>query len=127
MGVCVEKINMPDYLRSSENKAADRKVKEVLTSKFIMNSTKCFGAKAFWRVHSVCRLKIAVNHMICPPRKMAYALQEPLKEELVRLQRQQIIVPIGEDEISEWYNRFMLVPKANGKVRLCLDPSRLNK
>ena len=27
----------------------------------------------------------------------------------------------------EWYNSFELVPKANGKVRLCLDPARLNQ
>ena len=29
--------------------------------------------------------------------------------------------------MAEWCNRFVLVPKANGKVRLCLDPVRLNQ
>ena len=28
--------------------------------------------------------------------------------------------------MAEWCNSFVLVPKANGKVRLCLDPARLN-
>ena len=37
-----------------------------------------------------------------PPRRLAYALQEPLKEELNRLHKQQIIVPLGVDEMSEW-------------------------
>ena len=44
-----------------------------------------------------------------------------------RLQKQDIIAPLGVDETSEWCNSFMLVPKANGKVRLCLDPAQLNQ
>ena len=46
---------------------------------------------------------------------------------LDRLQKQQNLVPLGVDETSEWCNSFMLVPKANGKIRLYLDPAWLNK
>ena len=38
-----------------------------------------------------------------------------------------IITPLGIDEMAEWCNSFVLVPKANGKVRLCLDLARLNQ
>ena len=38
-----------------------------------------------------------------------------------------IITLLGVEETVEWCNSFGLVPKANGKVRLCLDPARLNK
>ena len=38
-----------------------------------------------------------------------------------------IITPLGVDETSEWCNGFVLVPKANGKVRLCLDLVQLNQ
>ena len=31
------------------------------------------------------------------------------------------------DETAEWCNSFVLVPKSNGKVRLCLDPASLNQ
>ena len=31
------------------------------------------------------------------------------------------------DGMSEWCNSFVLVPKANGKLQLCLDPARLIK
>ena len=41
--------------------------------------------------------------------------------------KQQIIAPLGVDDTSEWCNSFMLICKANGKVRLHLDPARLNK
>ena len=61
------------------------------------------------------------------PRRVAYALQEPLWEEQERLQKKQIIVPLDADETSEWCSSFVLVPKANVKVRLCLSPAHLNK
>ena len=62
-----------------------------------------------------------------PPRHVAYALQKPFKEELECLQEMDIITPLGVDEMAEWCNRFVLVPKANGKVRLWLDPVELNQ
>ena len=37
------------------------------------------------------------------------------------------ITPLGVNDTMEWCNSFELVPKANGKVRLCLDPVRLNQ
>ena len=61
-----------------------------------------------------------------PQRCIAYAPQWPFKEELEHLQQQDIIMPIGIDETAEWYNNFALVPKLNRKVRLYLDPARLN-
>ena len=62
-----------------------------------------------------------------PPRHMAYALQKPFKEELEHLQELDIIAPLGVDETAEWCISFVLVPKANGKVWLCLDPVWLNQ
>ena len=35
--------------------------------------------------------------------------------------------PARVDESAEWCNSPVLVPKANSKVRLCLDPARLNQ
>ena len=60
-------------------------------------------------------------------RRVANVVQEHLKEGLDWLQKQQIKVPLDVNEPSEWCNSFVLVPKANGKVQLCLDPTRLNK
>ena len=61
------------------------------------------------------------------PGRVAYELQKALRGELEQLQKQQILAPLSVDETSEWYNSFALVPKVNGKVRLCLDPAQLNK
>ena len=38
-----------------------------------------------------------------------------------------IITPLGVDEMAEWCNSFVLVPEANCKASLYLDPVRLNK
>ena len=62
-----------------------------------------------------------------PPRCVAYVLQQPFKEELEHLQQQDIITLLGIDEAAKWCSSFILVPKLNRKVRLCLDPARLNQ
>ena len=50
---------------------------------------------------------------------VAYALQEPFKKELERLQQHQILASLDIDEIAEWYNTFVMVPKPNGTECLC--------
>ena len=49
------------------------------------------------------------------------------KEDLERLQEQDIITPLGMDETVEWCDSFVPIPKPHGKVRLFLDPPRLNQ
>ena len=50
-----------------------------------------------------------------------------IKNELDKLVKQGFIVPLGIDEPSEWCNLFVCVQKPNGKIRLYLDPTQLNK
>ena len=38
-----------------------------------------------------------------------------------------IITPLGVDGMVQWCNSFVLLPKANGKVRLYLDLAWLNQ
>ena len=61
-----------------------------------------------------------------PLRCVAYPLQKPFQDESERLQWD-IIRLLGVNKTSEWCNSILLVPKANGKVRLCLDPAQLNQ
>ena len=58
---------------------------------------------------------------------MCDSLQNAFKDELGQLQKLDIVTPLGIDKTAEWCNSFVLVPKANGKVGLCLDPMRLNQ
>ena len=60
-------------------------------------------------------------------RNIAYVPKKPFKEELEWLQQPKIITVIGIDGTAEWCNSFVLVPKPNGKVRLCPDWTTLNQ
>ena len=72
-------------------------------------------------------LKPNVVPYVVPVCRVAHSLQEPLKQELDRLIKQGIIVPLGIDEPSELVNSFRCVRKPNGKIRLCLDLTQTNK
>ena len=41
--------------------------------------------------------------------------------------KQQIVILLSVDEMSLWDKSFVLVPKSNGKVRLCPHSLRLNQ
>ena len=91
------------------------------TFSYIFNGIGCFEGTFS------LQLKPNSKRYQVPCRHVAYVLQKPFKEELECLQEMDIITPIGVDETVEWCNSFVLVPKANGKVRLCLDPGQLNQ
>ena len=59
--------------------------------------------------------------------RVAHSLQEFLKKEFNRLDKEGIIVLLGIDEPSRWCNSFVCICKANEKIRLCLDPTQFNK
>ena len=87
----------------------------------VFNGTGCF--KGTFSL----QLKPDSKPYQAPTRHVAYALQTPFKEELEQLQELDIIAPLGVDEMAEWCNSFVVVPKANGKLWLCLDSVQLNQ
>ena len=68
----------------------------------------------------------AIPH-IEPIQRVPHAMQEPLKLELDKLVREGILHKVDISEPIEWLNSFVCVRKTNGKIRLCLDPTHLNK
>ena len=60
-------------------------------------------------------------------RRVAQAMEKPIKDELDRLVCEGILDKMDPDEPSDWLNSFIYVRKPNGKIRLCLDPTELNK
>ena len=64
---------------------------------------------------------------VAPIRCVTHALQEPLRLELEKLVDEGILQKLKIDEKSEWLNSFVCVRKPNGSIRLCLDPTHLNK
>ena len=62
--------------------------------------------------------------VVHPPRRVPYALDK-LKTELYRKKQLDIIEEI--DEPTEWVSSLVIIEKADGRLRVCLDPSDLNR
>ena len=118
---------LTNYFLSSPNIKADKRKSSKLTQRVrnifdnIFNGIGCFEGTFS------LQLKPNGKPYQVPLRHVAYVLWKLFKEELDHLQKQDIITPLGVDRTAEWCNSFLLVPKANGKVSLCLDPVRLNQ
>ena len=59
------------------------------------------------------------------PRILPAPIREQVKQELERLESLGIIEKVEEPE--SWVNSLVTVRKKNGKVRICIDPTDLNK
>ena len=60
-------------------------------------------------------------------RRVPHMMQELLKMELDKLCKEGILHKVDMSEPIEWLNSFVCVKKSNGKIRLCLDLTHLNK
>lgn len=67
----------------------------------------------------------SVEPVIMPPRRVPIVVKEKLKQELERLERMGVIAPVTEP--TEWVSGLVAVEKANGKIRVCIDPQYLNR
>ena len=75
----------------------------------------------------IIKLKDGAVPHVEPIRRVPHAMQEPLKKELDKLVTEGILHKVDIAEPIEWLNSFVCVKKSNGKIRLCLDPTHLNR
>jgi len=59
------------------------------------------------------------------PRRVAIPLLKPVKQELQRMEQLGVIAKV--EQPTEWCAGMVVVPKKNGKVRICVDLTRLNQ
>ena len=109
-----------NYFYSSKDIDADKRKSSAMTQK-IHETFDIFNGIGYFEGTFSLQLKPDSRPYQAPPRHVAYVLQKPFKEELECLQGMGIIALLGVDEMAEWCNSLVLVPKANGKVWLCLD------
>ena len=65
----------------------------------------------------------AVSPVQHPPRRVPVAVHEKLESELERMTAQNIIAPVTTP--MSWVSSLVVVPKKDGKLRLCLDQGEL--
>lgn len=63
--------------------------------------------------------------IVHPPRQVPVALHEPLKEELQRMEKLGVIKKCTEP--TAWVHSLVVAKKKNNKLRVCMDPSDLNR
>ena len=66
----------------------------------------------------------AKPYALTTPLRVPIPLMKPVKEELERMEKMGVISRISEP--TDWCAGIVVVPKANGKVRICVDLTHLN-
>ena len=62
---------------------------------------------------------------VATPRRIPLSLEEAVKLELKIMEEQGVISKVTRP--TDWCCGMVVVPKANGKVRICVDYAKLNK
>ncbi|XP_063370221.1 uncharacterized protein LOC134658469 [Cydia amplana] len=71
------------------------------------------------------QLQPNVQPVVHAPRKLPLALRDAVKNKLDEMLQQQVIAKV--EGPTDWVNSMTVVKKANGDLRICLDPRDLNK
>lgn len=67
----------------------------------------------------------SVRPVVHAPRKLPVALKDSIKKKLDEMVEQEILTKV--EGPTDWVNSMTVVKKANGDLRICLDPQDLNK
>ena len=65
------------------------------------------------------------NHLLSIPRRVAIPLMPKVREELERMEKLGVIQKV--EDPTEWCAGTVVVPKADGQVRICVDLTKLNE
>ena len=69
-------------------------------------------------------LKSDATPVVHPARRIPHAIKDKLKQELDKMENTGVIEKVTKP--TDWVNSLVVVEKADGKLRICLDPRDLN-
>lgn len=75
--------------------------------------------------HTIHFKEGATPFCLTTPRRVPLPLMKQVQEEIKRMEQLDVIEPV--DEPTEWCSPTVVVPKADGRVWICVDLTRLNQ
>ena len=95
------------------------------TTDFFSEYSDCFGELGLLPEKHHIRVNTGISPVIHSTRRIPLALRDKVDNELDKMLKLRIIVPVNEP--TEWVNQLVVTEKPNGKLRICLDPRDLNE
>ena len=114
------------YFMDIASKDSDMKASNAFRKKMLHDYSDTFTGTGTLEGVVKLELRDSFEGFRVPIRRVPIALQDPLRQELKELLEQGIIRRIKDEERVDCVNSFVIVRRSNGKIRLCLDPTRLN-
>ncbi|KFM62105.1 Retrovirus-related Pol polyprotein from transposon 17.6, partial [Stegodyphus mimosarum] len=92
---------------------------------FVINNSEVF--EGVGKFSGLCKIVVddQIAPVVRPPRRVPLSLKPKLELKLSELERQGIIAKV--DQPLNWVSNLVIIEKANGSLRICLDPQDLNK
>ena len=133
-------LNIDAIGKTSKNLSCDKVAKvsnvldvpEMLTREWIVNHEKykhLFQGIGHFKCQPVSiEIQEGSTPIRKPARKVPLALREKFKQDIDSMVKAGILTEVTpEMSMPEWLNSFVIVKKPNGNLRVCLDPTDLNK
>ena len=125
----VEKVSKVTKLSNVSN-VSD--IPETLMREWIINHEKCkhlFQGIGHFKCNPISiEMQEGSTSVRKPARKVPLALREKFKQEIDSMVKAGILTEVTpEMSTPEWLNSFVIVKKPKGNLRVCLDPTDLNK
>ncbi len=123
----VEGLNKPLLGRPAiEGLGLLARVSAVTESSLVEQFPRLFQGLGKMKGDYTIRLKDGAKPFaLSTPRRVAIPLLKPVQLELERMEKLGVITKV--EEPTEWCSGMVVAPKANGRVRICVDLTRLNQ
>ncbi|GBN72161.1 Uncharacterized protein K02A2.6 [Araneus ventricosus] len=92
---------------------------------FIQNNVELFEGEGKFKGTCKITIKNDVTPVVRPPRRVPLTVKPKLELKLKESEAQGIIAKV--DQLKEWVSNIVIIEKANGTIRICLDPQDVNK
>ncbi|KAK7114087.1 hypothetical protein V1264_000209 [Littorina saxatilis] len=83
------------------------------------------GLGKLGHTYKIAMKENAIPYAVSAPRRIPLPMQQKVKNKLKRLEELDVIRPVTTP--TEWCAPIVVVPKANDKVRVCVDLTKLNE